>query len=249
MSDCRIGVDPTGADAPAAGADAPATGAREPEGGPGLNRRAALKLLSVLPLAPVVVPAAGLGESLDWTRPEVAQAAARSASLEPEQQGGPYTPRFFTPHEYATVRVLVDMVIPADQKSGSATDARVPEFMDFMMTDGGEARRVAMRGGLAWLDEESRKRFARTFVAATAAQRAGILDDIAWPKKARPELSHGVAFFNRFRDLTAAGFFSSEMGHRDLGFQGNVPVLEWKGCGDAANAHALRAPGANSASE
>lgn len=218
-----------------------------------LNRRDALKLLGVLPLAPVVAPgtaahaAAGALGPLAWTDPEVAQAAARTASLEPEQQGA-FKPRFFTPHEYATVRVLVDMVIPADEKSGSATEARVPEFIDFMMMDGGEPRRVAMRGGLAWLDEESRRRYGGTFIAATAVQRGKILDDIAWPKKAPATLSHGVAFFNRFRDLTAAGFFSSEIGHRDLGFQGNVPVMEWKGCGDVANAHALRSMPGNSAS-
>ena len=139
------------------------------------------------------------------------------------------------------MRVLADMVIPADAISGSAGAARVPEFMDFMLMDGNEARRVAMRGGLAWLDEESRRRYGGTFLAASAAQRGRILDDIAWPKKAPATLSHGVAFFNRFRDLTAAGFFSSKIGHADLGFQGNVPVMEWTGCGDAANAHALGA--------
>ncbi len=216
----------------------------------GLNRRDALRLLGVLPLAPALAPgspAHAAAGALAWTDPEVAQAARRAAALEPEQQG-PYKPRFFTPHEYATVRVLADMVIPADEKSGSATAARVPEFIDFMMMDGGEPRRVAMRGGLAWLDTESEKRFDQKFVAATAAQRGKILDDIAWPKRAPASLSHGVAFFNRFRDLTAAGFFSSEMGHRDLAFQGNVPVMEWKGCGDAANAHALRSVPGNSAS-
>lgn len=203
-----------------------------------LNRRDALKLLGVVPLTPLVAPLTGPAGALAWTDPEVAQAAQRTAAL--EQQPGPFKPRFFTPHEYATVRVLADMVIPADEKSGSATEARVPEFMDFMMMDGSEARRVGMRGGLAWLDTESRKRYGTTFLAATAAQRGAILDDIAWPKKAPAALGHGVAFFNRFRDLTAAGFFSSEPGHRDLGFQGNVPVMEWNGCGEAANAHALR---------
>ncbi len=211
-----------------------------------LNRRDALKLLGVLPLAPALGAGSAAG-ALAWSDPEVAQAAARTAALAPEQQGA-FKPRFFTPHEYATVRVLSDMVIPADEKSGSATAARVPEFIDFMMMDGGEPRRVALRGGLAWLDTESEKRYGLKFVAASAGQRGKILDDIAWPKKAPATLSHGVAFFNRFRDLTAAGFFSSEIGHRDLGFQGNVPVMEWKGCGDAANAHALRVMPGNSAS-
>ena len=57
-----------------------------------------------------------------------------------------------------------------------------------------------------------------------------ILDDIAWPRRARPETSQGVAFFNRFRDLVASGFWSSEMGIRDLQYIGNTAVPVWNGC-------------------
>jgi len=87
-----------------------------------------------------------------------------------------------------------------------------------------------MRGGLGWLDIESSERFGKTFVKSTDAERRQILDDIAWPKKARPEMAHGVAFFTRFRDLTAAGFFSSAMGYKDVRFVGNVAVADWNGC-------------------
>ena len=128
--------------------------------------------------------------------------------------------------------MLADYVIPRDERSGSATDAKVPEFMDFIMADpdGSDNARLAMRGGLAWLDNESRRRFDQPFTAATDAQRRAILDDIAWPNKARPEMSHGVAFFNRFRDMTASGFFSSETGWKDLRYMGNTFVPEWTGC-------------------
>jgi hypothetical protein len=104
--------------------------------------------------------------------------------------------------------------------------------MDWLMADkeASESSRVAMRGGLGWLDIESSERFGRIFVSATDAQRRNILDDIAWPKKARPEMVHGVTFFNRFRDLTASGFFSSEMGFKDVRFVGNVFNPDWKGC-------------------
>lgn len=225
--------DPVGPVEPAAGAsgDMGADGAPVP-----ISRRDALRILGVVPLVPLV-PGAVPGASA-WP------AGQRVAGAVPVQQPGPFRPKFFTPHEYATVRVLADMVIPADEHSGSATDAKVPEYMDFTMADGPEGRRIAMRGGLAWLDTESRRRYGTAFLGATAAQRGKILDDIAWPKKAPPSLSHGVAFFSLFRDLTASGFFSSEMGHRDLGFIGNIPVMEWKGCGEAANAHALRSGGA-----
>lgn len=197
-------------------------------GAGGLNRRDALKLLGVLPLAPAL---------FRWTGPEVTQAAARVGALSATAASAP---RFFTAHECATVRLLADMVIPADARSGSASDARVPEFMDFMMGDGSEARRIAFRGGLAWLDAESRQRYGKPFVEAGNRERAAILDDIAWPKKAPGTLAEGVAFFSAFRDLAAAGFFSSELGHRDLRWVGNVPVMHWTGCGARANEHALR---------
>lgn len=144
--------------------------------------------------------------------------------------------KFFTPEEYETVCVLVDLVIPGDERSGSATDAGVPEFMDFMMADQDTApeARAAMRRGLAWMDGECRRRFGRKFVECAGKERTALLDDVAWPERAPADMSQGVAFFNGFRDLTASGFWSSEMGVKDLQYQGNAFVPEWKGCPDAA---------------
>jgi len=189
-----------------------------------MNRRGLLKLLGTAPVAAGFV----------WTEAEAQQAhhlaqAARQAA----KPAAAFKPTFFTGHEYATVRVLVDLIIPKDERSGSATDARVPEWMDFMMIDQ-PARQTAMRGGLAWLDAECVRRHDKPFLKCTAAERSGILDDISWPQKARPEMSHGVAFFNGFRDLTASGFWTTKMGMDDLQFMGNVFVPEWKGCPDEA---------------
>ena len=139
-------------------------------------------------------------------------------------------PSFFSPHEWSTVRLLVDIVIPRDQRSGSATDAGVPEFMDFIMMDGDDDRRTAMRGGLAWLDTECRERFETNFVDCTDAERTTLLDEIAYPERAPEHLSHGVRFFTSFRNMTASGFWSSKMGIDDLQYMGNVPVAEWRGC-------------------
>ena len=147
--------------------------------------------------------------------------------------GASAAPKFFTPEEWETVRVLVDLIIPRDERSGSATDAQVPEFMDFMMLDRPQMQEP-MRGGLAWLESECRRRFGTGFVGASDRQRAALLDDIAWPARAKPEHSHGVAFFNAFRDLTAAGFWSSRMGIADLQYLGNTFVAEWNGCPPAA---------------
>jgi len=168
---------------------------------------------------------AALTTAFKWTPAE----AAKAAGLAREAVKAPYAPTFFTPHEWDTVRVLADLVIPNDERSGSATDAGVPEFMDFMLTDRPDGQ-VPMRGGLAWLDNECYERFGKTFVAATPTEQTAVLDDIAWPKKARPEMSQGVAFFTMFRDMTASGFWSSKIGVTDLDYQGNTFVAEWKGC-------------------
>jgi len=179
-----------------------------------MNRRDALHLLGTIPLL-----AAGLSPA------EVARAAgAARAAL-----GTDFTPAFFTQHEYSTVRMLAELVIPRDGRSGGALDAGVPEFMDFILAEN-SGMQTPMRGGLAWLDTESRERFGADFVELQDVQRRAILDDIAWPKKAKPEHSQGVAFFSRFRDLTASGFFSSEIGVKDLQYRGNEFVMEWAGC-------------------
>jgi len=185
---------------------------------PGVTRREALGRLAL----------ASMAGAISFTPGEVA-AAVRT--IRDEAQAAQYRPKFFTAHEYATVGILADLVIPRDERSGSATDAGVPQFMDFIMTDGNDQRRLAMRGGLAWLDREARIRFSvRDFRTLTTAQRKQILDDIAWPNRAKPEHSHGVAFFNSFRDLTASGFWSSKIGVADLGYQGNIMRPGWDGC-------------------
>ena len=187
-----------------------------------ISRRDALKSLGALQLGVTF----GLSGNL------LQQASQAVATQTPTQQQKAYTPKFFTPHEWRTVRMLADYVIPRDERSGSATDAKVPEFMDFLMADkdGSATSKLAMRGGLAWLDGECRRRFTKNFIAATDAQRRQVLDDIAFPAKAPASLSHGVAFFNRFRDLTASGFFSTQMGWKDVRYVGNVALAEWNGC-------------------
>lgn len=184
-----------------------------------LTRRQALRTLAA-------VPAAGLV----WTEAEAEQAArqAQTARREAAANKKPYSPRFFSAHEFATLTLLANIIIPADERSGSASDAGVPEFIDFMMLDQ-PTRQVALRGGLRWLDSECHDRFGKTFLACTDVERQQIIDDIAWPAKARPDLSHGVVFFTAVRDLTATGFFTSKIGIEDLGYKGNVFVARWEG--------------------
>jgi hypothetical protein len=135
--------------------------------------------------------------------------------------------KFFTAHEMQTIGVLSDIIIPKDQVSGSATDAKVPDFIEFIVKDKPDFQ-TPMRGGLRWLDIESNKRFNNAFKDCTPSQRIQIVDDIAYPLKAKPEMKQGVAFFNLMRNLTATGFYTSEIGVRDVGYMGNNPN-QWNG--------------------
>jgi gluconate 2-dehydrogenase gamma chain len=201
-----------------------------------LTRRAALKLLAAVPAAATV----------SWSDAEASIAGELTRTA--QASGAAFTPKFFTPHEWQTVRLLVDIIIPSDERSGSATDAGVPEFMDFMMLDQ-PARQVAMRGGLAWLDRECESRFDKRFVSCADSERTAVLDDIAWSTAGAPgrpldpvpgaprsavALMHGIVFFNSFRDLTATGFWTTRMGIEDVQYTGNRVVPRWTGCPEEA---------------
>ena len=204
-----------------------------------IGRRSALRLIGTAPIAVAFT----LGAN------EAAEAAEKAATaVKAAAAGKAYVPKFFNPQEWKTVRILVDMIIPKDERSGSATDAGVPEFMDYLMNDPTdtdlqrERRQTAMRGGLAWINSVSERRFGHGFAEATEAERTAILDEIAYskdeqedeaemrePRDLRVMVKHGPSFFNSFRDLTASGFWSSKMGVDDLGYVGNRFVAEWKG--------------------
>ena len=183
------------------------------------KRRDVVKALAAAPLA-----------ALAWSQNDVERAAESVARIADEQQ---FAPKFFTAQELRTVRVLVDDLIPADPTSGSATDAKVPEFMDFILNDGGNNARTNMRNGLTWIDQESQKRFGKMYADSAQGDRHKILDDIAWPARAREEFRPNVQWFNQFRNLTASGYFSSRVGLKALNYTGNVFVREWKGASPA----------------
>ena len=146
-----------------------------------------------------------------------------------------YRRKVFDEHQWRTVHVLCDLIIPADEHSGSATAAGVPEYIDDWLDfrkreDGNDLLTAQILGGLMWLDQEALTLSGKDFTSAAPDQQKRILDRVAWPAKAAPEDHRWVAWFNRFRDLTASGFFSSKMGVGDLPYLGNRAVAEWKGC-------------------
>lgn len=137
---------------------------------------------------------------------------------------------FFTEHERETVRVLANLTIPADDRSGNAEEAGTVEFIEFMMLDAPPLWRLPLRlrGGLRWLDVECLSRHNQPFIGCSDAQQTALLDLIAYPDTAPPEVSQGVAFFNLFRNMVATGFWTSKMGMEDLQYMGNKPTV-WDG--------------------
>lgn len=135
--------------------------------------------------------------------------------------------KFFTDHELATITILGDIIIPKDDVSGSASDAKVPEFIAYIVNDMPE-HQTPMRGGLRWLDMQCLNRFEKAFTDCSKEQQMQLVDEIAWPKKAKPEMRQGVAFFSLMRNLTATGFYTSQMGVKDVGYIGNSPN-QWNG--------------------
>jgi hypothetical protein len=135
--------------------------------------------------------------------------------------------KFFTEEELATIAVLSDIIIPRDEVSGCATDAKVPDFIEFIVKEKSEFQ-TPMRGGLRWLNLQSVKLFEKPFTEISSQQRIRLVDAIAYPNKAKPEMKQGVAFFNLMRNLTATGFYTSEIGVKDVGYMGNRPN-QWNG--------------------
>ena len=178
-------------------------------------------LITILGVAPA---AAAAQTQEEHAHPAPAAAPAKKA----------YARKVFNDQQWRTVRVLCDLIIPADEHSGSATAAGVPEFIDDWLDfrnreDGNANLSSGILGGLAWLDLESNHLFQKDFALAAPTQQTQILDRIAWPARATAADRRWATFFTRFRDLTVGGFFSSKMGVADLPYLGNRAVAEWKG--------------------
>jgi hypothetical protein len=138
--------------------------------------------------------------------------------------------KFFSDAEMATITVLADIIIPKDEISGSASEAGVPDFIEFIVKDMPQ-HQIPMRGGLRWLDMQCLHRYEKAFTDCTPEQQIAMVDEIAYPAKAKPEMKQGVSFFNLMRNLTASGFYTTEMGFKDMGYMGNRPN-QWNGVPD-----------------
>lgn len=198
-----------------------------------MDRRKSLKTIAVGALATgVLVEACKESDKKpEAAAPENTGAFTLDRAKEEQERYKEITSKtFFTADEMAVITILADIIIPRDEISGSASDAKVPEFIEFIVKDM-PSNQVPMRGGLRWLDVQCLKRYEKSFKDCTEAQRMEMVDAIAWPAKAKPEMAQGVAFFNLMRNLTASGFYTSQIGVADIGYKGNTPN-KWNGVPD-----------------
>ncbi|MBX2921565.1 MAG: gluconate 2-dehydrogenase subunit 3 family protein [Chitinophagaceae bacterium] len=196
-----------------------------------MNRRESLKAIGLTAVSAGVLMQACDTDAKKETENQPASfmgdEAAGREPFELERNKKLQTEKFFTAHEMATITVLADIIIPKDERSGSASDAKVPEFIEFIVKDI-PSHQTPMRGGLRWLDLQCMNRYNAAFKDATADQQLEMVNDIAYPEDVKPGMEQGVAFFNRMRDLTASGFYTTEMGVEDIGYIGNAPN-KWEG--------------------
>lgn len=135
--------------------------------------------------------------------------------------------KFFTEEEFKKLNTLVDIIMPAGEDSPSATELKVPDFMEFMMKDQ-PGNQTPMRGGLMWLDFEATELFGKPFNELSKDQVIQIVELVAWPDKAAPEYLGAVRWFNMLRNLTCSGYFSTEAGWKYMDYRGNNPNV-WDG--------------------
>ncbi len=136
---------------------------------------------------------------------------------------------FLNEHELETIAVLCDIILPATPSAKSANDAKVPEFIEFIVKDI-PSHQLPMRGGIAWLDVESNQRYNKEFKSCSDEEQIAIIEDIAYPDPdgKKPDMSHGIRFFELIRGLTLTGYYTTRMGFDDLGYKGNY-ANEWDG--------------------
>ncbi len=166
----------------------------------------------------------------EWKKKKKEPEQFGRTDFEKERDAKLMADQFFNDHELKTISGLSDIIIPRDSHSGSASEAGVTDFIEFMVKDRPDMQ-TPLRGGLGWLDTQCKRRFENTFLDCTRPQQLEMVEDIAYPKRKKPGMSQGIVFFSLLRNLVASGFWSSQMGIADLGYVGNTPN-KWEGVPD-----------------
>ncbi|MFC4722545.1 gluconate 2-dehydrogenase subunit 3 family protein [Geojedonia litorea] len=133
---------------------------------------------------------------------------------------------FFEDAENETIKTLANLILPPNEQ-GTIEQAGVVDFIEFMVKDVPEFQ-VQIRGGLMWLNNQCNARFNSVFISCTEVQQKEILDKIAYPDPEASEQVQEVQFFSLMRNLVLTGYFTSEVGIKELDYKGNTPNT-WDG--------------------
>jgi hypothetical protein len=191
-----------------------------------ISRRDAIKWMLAASAAMSVLEAKRLGAA------PVAKGYGTDPNLMDVYKSGELWPLTFTPEQRRTVAALCDVIIPADEKSPSASTLSVHDFIDEWISapyPAQQSDKKEILEGLAWIEAASRKRFQKPFAELSDAQKHSLCDDINYEPKAKPGFERPAAFFAKFRNLTASGFYTTPEGMKDIGYVGNVPLTKFDG--------------------
>jgi len=163
-------------------------------------------------------------------------AAARGYGTDPNlidpYKIGDLWPLTFNPEQRRLAAALCDVIIPADDKSPSASALQVQDFIDEWISapypEHQEHKKIILEG-FEWLDAESQKRFKMKFVDLSDAKKREICDAICDPAKAKKQFAKPAEFFSGFRNLTTSGFYTTPEGMKDVGYVGNVALQKFEG--------------------
>ena len=195
-----------------------------------MNRRESFKSILLGAVAGATLTTIGCKEDIPVVKEAVNELGLYGRTpKEIERDNDLLSQVYFDEHELETIAILCDIILPATATAGSATDAEVPAFIEFIVKDL-PSHQLPIRGGLMWLNSEANRRFEKTFSTCSNSEQIEIVDDIAYPdeKGEKPEFAPGIKFFDKIRGLVITGYYTSKVGIDDLGYKGNTPNI-WDG--------------------
>jgi hypothetical protein len=202
-----------------------------------VSRRDLLKTLG----SSMILTTAGVG-----VLPPVLAQHVHSAVMDIKSLDGGvnYQPKYLNKHEFAAMRRLSDIIVPADRRSKGAIDAGAAEYIDFLCSRSQEFADI-FTGGLGWLDEAMQKRYQSAFLDAKPDQQTAMLDLIAYRKNQSPELGPGISFFHWARNVVVDAYYTSPVGIAELGYVGNTGMSQFSVPKEALEYALKRSPFAN----
>ena len=175
-----------------------------------MERRTALKLIA----------AGVVAEKLEAAQHHLVQIAQAPAA---------YRLQFFTPEQNELLDRLSEMIIPADERSPGAHEAKVSYFIDLMVANSRKDAQQQWVAGLKAVEAEAQKRFQKPFLKCSSEEQDRIMATMAaHEEKPGTDLER---FFTRLKSMTIDGYYTSAIGiHKELQYKGNTAVAEFPGC-------------------